>query len=735
LVVFPLFCGESMERQCSFCRKSLLTQQSGTWRVLPCGHVSCSECDIKSKNIPVGNGSHACFLCLQENSEGFSQGAVLSPTAPYRPFMKQMAPNPQQPQISLPPFDSFPTFQPSHCIPTFVPSYIPPHLKGMRQSMDGGNVIRNGNASIQSVDVQLLDNFGPAKDEGLLLEKNLNAVHVGLKARVSDVFGQIMRAISVQQETINNVLDERFADIGERLSGYDQDLDAPTDISAEIYKVTEEVNAKLAEAKLMIDVINSLERKNTLSAFFEFISTNGSSNNSAPADLTPVIDTTLSKPMIRSWSDSASQSAVLITWTTPRDFELLHRSEGFWYELEQRLASEPESSWHNVYKGVERTFVCKNMRRGTKYLFRCCVCVARHRYSHWSPEVLIVPGTGLPDGKQNLITPEISKALEQEVARNFTSGAVSAAGSSGGPAVVTTVIVPISSNNNHIAQSSSSPSLSSNDSGVASPDTASLSPSPPMLTSSPKTTTITTITTDPVQAASTIASVSSSAAAVAAAVAAAQGGSSCSNVVSPLVSSPPQVITIESEPLKGKKQRPLPLTWNSFIPGPNYELSQLNKVATALHPGAIVLGHVFPKNTTVVVSVRILRGSGIFIGVAPSNINQTASRQYLYNGWFLDSSTLSIGSHPPYRWKAKPAYPKGDLSKQSIYFPHEGDTITISFNSKTNCLRFSTMTGTYLPGKYTSILSPGCRFSLVPAVVLLNAGDSVLLQSSFQGSI
>jgi len=427
--------------------------------------------------------------------------------------------------------------------------------------------------------------------------------------------------------------------------------------------------------------------------------------------------------MIRSWSDSTSQSAVLITWTTPRDFELLHRSEGFWYELEQRLASEPESAWHNVYKGVERTFVCKNMQRGTKYLFRCCVCVARHRYSHWSPEVLIIPGSGYPEGKQNLVAPEISKALEQEVARNFTSGAVSAAGSSS-PAVVTTVIMPISPNHSP-PSSSSSPSQAipiSEDS--TSPATASLSPSPTCQNNSPGgiSSSITTFAADPVQAASTIVTASTSS------TAAAQQ--------SQQTGSPPKPLTIEVETIRGRKQKTLPASWGTFIPGPFYDLSDSNKVATASQPNAIVVGHILPKTCNMFISVQMLHGAGIFFGLAPSGINQSVVQQHLYQGWFLETSTLSVGSRPPYKWKAKPAYPRGDASKQSrVYFPHEGDIVTLNFNSKTNCLRFSTMPGTYLSGKYTGLLTPSSKQSLVPVVVLVNTGDSVLLHSAVQCSL
>jgi len=229
---------------------------------------------------------------------------------------------------------------------------------------------------------------------------------------------------------------------------------------------------------------------------------------------------------------------------------------------------------------------------------------------------------------------------------------------------------------------------------------------------------------------------------MAAAVAAAQGnttgstgnGSSSSSSSSSPTSSP--LITDVEITSKGRKQRGLPLNWNTFIPGPFYELSQSNKVVTALQPGAIVLGHVFPKNCNVLISIQILRGSGVFFGVAPSTINQSGPQQHLYQGWFLDSATLSIGSHPPYKWKAKPAYPRGDVSRQQcVHFPREGDVITMNYNGKTNTLRFSTVPGVYLQGKYSSLFSSTGRVTLVPAVVLANKGDSVFLHSAVPCSI
>jgi len=691
--------------------------------------------------------SSKCILCSSFKGKLDERSSVPSPTAaPYKPFMKA----PVSSSSLLPPTDPFGSFQPpKQCTPSdyisSIPSFIPsdPHLLSSslapthakaepfdEVSSGGAGDIGGGEG------VDLPPYFGGhILDESSILEKNLNAVRIDLKTRVSDVFRQIMLAISAHQETLNHTVDEKFADIGERLSAPGKEIKSSSsysDITAEVYKVTEEINAKLAEAKLMIEVINSLESKKSLSAFLSYLSSTGAetikgdSSNPGVEDLTPVTDTTLSKPMIRSWSDSTSQSAVLITWTTPRDFELLHRSEGFWYELEQRLASEPDTAWRNVYKGVERTYVCKNMRRGTKYLFRCCVCVARHRYSLWSPEVLIVPGSGYPNGKQNFVAPEISKALEQEVARSFTSGAVSAAGSST-PAVVTTVIVPIGTT--HPSSSSSSSSSSSTSSSASSSpvipvaDLQSSSSSASSLSFSPslcsgEKPTITTITTDSIQAASAIVSASSSSA-------------SASSLVSPST-----VLIPEADHRRERKQKGLPLNWNSFVSGPFYELSQSNRVVTALEPNAIVLGHVFPKNRSVFVSVQILRGTGIFLGVAPAGMNQSVVQQHLYQGWFLETSSLSIGSRPPYKWKAKPAYPRGDLTKQNhVYFPHEGDIITMNFNSKTNTLRFSTMPGTYLSGKYTGLLTSSSKPCLVPAIVLLNPGDSVLFHSAVQCSV
>jgi len=707
----------AMESRCCVCHKTLTPHQSLGRYVLPCGHSSCSDCyanhmnfiSVTGVSIDSGVNPAKCALCSYKDGADEPPTTMASTPTPYRPLMNQ-----QQAQSLLQPNDAFLDFtsvQRSqndylNSVPPFVPQ--DPHLlystfgvlPQVSNTLDKGGKSISGAENKGHAEQQFPDNHGT------ILEKNLNAVHIDLKARVSDVFGQIIQAVSAQQETINNALDEKFADIGERLSGQ---KDIKTDITAEVYKVTEEINAELAEAKLMIDVINSLKGKKALSAFVNYMSSAESGSSTSPGPgLSPVTDTTLSKPMIRSWSDSTSQSAVLITWTTPRDFELLHRSEGFWYELEQRLASEPETAWRNVYKGVERTFVCKNMRRGTKYLFRCCVCVARHRYSHWSPEVLIVPGTGYPDGKQNLVAPEISKALEQEVARTFTSGAVNAAGSSS-PAVVTTVIVPINSNH-----SSSSPALPMSDSRSTSPATASLSPSPTMQSTNPGgKAQVTNVSLD---------SSVPSAAAVSAAVSAVQ---MCDRGTS----------VTEAEPAKGKKQRNLPPNWNTFIPGPFYELGQSNRVATALQPNAIVVGHPFPKSCNVFISIQILSGSGVFFGVAPSGINQSVIQQHLYQGWFLETSTLSIGSRPPYKWKAKPAYLKNELSKPNrVYFPHEGDIITMNYNSKTNCLRFSTLPGTYLSGKYTSLISPSNRVPLVPVVVLANTGDTVLLQSAVQCS-
>ena len=89
---------------------------------------------------------------------------------------------------------------------------------------------------------------------------------------------------------------------------------------------------------------------------------------------------------------------MVVAWTTPRDFEQLHRPEGFWYELEVCAGPGPgpgPGPWRRAYRGVERAFVLERLRAGTACAVRCRVCVAGTRHSLWSPVVAFVAGTAL----------------------------------------------------------------------------------------------------------------------------------------------------------------------------------------------------------------------------------------------------------------------------------------------------------------------------------------------------
>jgi len=232
-----------------------------------------------------------CTRCAFKGGAEESPTSSSSTTIPYRPLMKQQ----QQPPLKsfLPAVDQFTKFQASQQrlpggmtndflsdIPVFVPR--DPHLfystfSSPPSKLDSFDVngTKNSSAFDRKGHVASRPDTGLVTEESFILEKNLNAMRNDLKARVSDTFEQIMRALSAHQETINNSVDEKFADIGERLSDPDKETTSSSfsEIKAEVFKVTEEVNAKLAEAKLMIDVINSLESKKTLSAFLNYMST------------------------------------------------------------------------------------------------------------------------------------------------------------------------------------------------------------------------------------------------------------------------------------------------------------------------------------------------------------------------------------------------------------------------------------------------------------------------------
>lgn len=553
------------------------------------------------------------------------------------------------------------------------------------------------------------------------VQENVNVAKRDLQTQISGIFAQITKLVVEREATINKAIDEKFDELAGKLGDHRQALtrlalqgadtrqgtgaQSPRD-TAEARKAIEELNTTVTEAKVMLRKVKNLDFSGEIHSLQELISSVGEKDglfssfteylrsNNGSAQFEAVIDATLSKPMIRSWSDSVSQSAVLITWTTPRDFEFTHRAEGFWYELEQRTAAEPDTAWHNVYKGVERTYVGKGMESGTKYLFRCRVCVARHRYSLWSPEVAITPGTGLPDGRQNMVAPEISKALEQEVARSFASGAVGGTGGAAPAAATAAAVQPGSSSPKQTMQTEQPQQQQQPHFSVHAP-------------SSPRA---------PTQ---TLAGVQTS-------------------------TKPPAALPLspggpDGPAPRGRKPRILPDSWCTFVPDPSCELSKANRAATALRPGAVAAGHFLPKNSTTTVLLQVLRGTSMLVGVAPVFPGQSHPGQVLHSGLYV-----AIGASPPNiiptgeRPDSTAACPDA-RSKPPPHQQHhpplrEGDTVTLVYNTRAGTLRVLTPHGASTAGDIPGIAAPLPRASLVPVVVLSTPGDAVCLLSGTQVS-
>ena len=742
-----------MDVRCSFCHRTLRLHQTVSWRVLPCGHISCTDCDANALRFFNRSGfdttaldvaaAHAfCPICSVPDEEDDEQEPAPTPDAqPFSPVLMQQRCQPQQQQTgvtTMPMLSALPTAQiqspPLGCLdglPCFVPQfqlhasppYTPlcttaapptaalPHTAslpiglslaststgdvpgsfGNGNNRDGGNARKGSMPRAQTKPQQRSSakrsEFDRYLKQAAQVQANGNTAKRELQAQITGIFAQITQLMAEREVTINKAIEEKFDEFADKLGDQQRVLarlasqgaetaqgsgaHSPRD-SAEARKTIEELSTTVTEAKSMLRKVKNLDFSSEIHSMQELISSDGEKDglfssfteylrtNNGNAQFEAVTDATLSKPMIRSWSDSVSQSAVLIAWTTPRDLEFAHRAEGFWYELEQRMAGEPDAAWHNVYKGVERTYVGKNMKSGTTYLFRCRVCVARHRFSLWSPEVAITPGTGLPDGKQNMVAPEISKALEQEVARSFVSGAASGIGGSA-PAVVTTVVAPVASSSfqpAHLEQQQQ--------------------PQPQFAPSSPR---------------------------------------------------------VQGQPLAGsKKPFVLPDSWCSFVPGPSCDISKANKVATALKPGAVAAGHILPKNSTTTVTLQLLRGTSMLVGVAPVFPSQSHPGLVLHSGWYVPieapPSVLPSGERPDHGPACHMNTRTNQQQQRALL--REGETFSLTYNTRTNTLRVLTPHGTYFPGDVPGVAAPLSRTALVPVVVFSTPGDAVCLLSATQ---
>ena len=763
-----------MDVCCSFCHRPL--HRTASWRVLPCGHMSCTDCDANALRFFNMSGFDTtaldsvaarafCPICSVPDEDDEDDEAGFRDASTFSPLL--MPPQQQQLQGSipaLPMLSALPGVQPQQApplgcldnMPCFVPQYPlhtaapfnPLHTTtttieptgrlplGLSLASDVpgcfGNNKRDGviaqNENVPQLPLQPRqqprahtkhNEFDRYLKQAAQVQENVNVAKRELQTQVSGIFAQITKLIVEREATVNRAIEEKFDELANRLGEHEKALTrlvsqgpdarqgggvrSPKD-TEEARKTIEELSTTVTEAKAMLRKVKNLDFSSEIHSLQELISSVGEKDglfssfteylrsNNGSAQFEAVIDATLSKPMIRSWSDSVSQSAVLITWTTPRDFEFTHRAEGFWYELEQRMAAEPDTAWHNVYKGVERTYVGKGMESGTTYLFRCRVCVARHRFSLWSPEVAITPGTGDPDGRQNMVAPEISKALEQEVARSFASGAASGTGS----AAQTQAVTPVGSSTPKQAQTEQQQQQPQQQQQQP-PFSVHHTPSSPRVP-----------TQGPV-------------------------GIQTSPKPPAPQSLPPGSPDVAAP--RGRRLRVLPDLWCSFVPDASCELSQGNKAATALRAGAVAAGHPLPKNSTTTVIFQLLRGTGLLVGVAPVFPGQSHPGQVLHSGWFV-----AIGTSPPH------IVPTGERpdSTQPNYHPdarskpppllREGETVSLVYNTRASTVRVVTPHGACTPGDIPGITAPLPRTTLVPVVVFATPGDTVCLLTATQAS-
>ena len=129
-----------------------------------------------------------------------------------------------------------------------------------------------------------------------------------------------------------------------------------------------------------------------------------------------------------------------------------------------------------------------------------------------------------------------------------------------------------------------------------------------------------------------------------------------------------------------------------------------------------------PRGKVTSWSVKILNsrknnGDYIYIGVAPSGINQTEDRNYKKSGWYFDCGISSLRSGPPHDYEGKEYGPR----KEKGQYVHTGDSVGVVMDTTKGELSF-VVNGVNLGVAYEGI---PLDKPLVPCVLLWNERDSV----------
>ena len=157
-----------------------------------------------------------------------------------------------------------------------------------------------------------------------------------------------------------------------------------------------------------------------------------------------------------------------------------------------------------------------------------------------------------------------------------------------------------------------------------------------------------------------------------------------------------------------------------------YSVNEMNpRVATKIKGNeySLVIGNTpLPHNKVTSWSIRILKtknndGSGIFIGVAPFDINQNENDAYYKCGWYYDCCTSTLCSGPPHRRKAKKYGPR----KGNGQYVHTEDSVGVVMDTAKGDLSF------IVSGVNLGVAFEGIPLDkpLVPCVLLYYEYDSV----------
>ena len=158
-----------------------------------------------------------------------------------------------------------------------------------------------------------------------------------------------------------------------------------------------------------------------------------------------------------------------------------------------------------------------------------------------------------------------------------------------------------------------------------------------------------------------------------------------------------------------------------------YSVDEKNpRITTKIGDGnywcTIIGNTLLPLNKVTSWSIRILKskdndGAGIFIGVAPSDINQNEDDNHKKCGWYFGCYSSALYSGPPHNYKWKEYGPR----KRDGQYVHTRDSVGVVMDTTKGELSF-VLNGVNLGVAYERI---SLDKPLVPCVVLIKQGGSV----------